>query len=375
MKPKTMVLMMVAVGCGLVASYMTSRLIADRGTTQEPRIKVLVAKKKLKQLTLLNKPEELFMEKELPVDAIPKKAVKSFEELKDKRLNKGLTEESLVTTDDLINKDLAGLAASLPQGMRATALRVNPESLAGGFVLPGSRVDVVHTSNDGEAVSQIILQDMLVLAVDLQSNFDPEKQPTMLGSTVTLAITPEDATRLALAGRLGELRLLLRPLGDTEKIQTRGSKRKDLSRPNQGGGGELPAPDTQLASADKTKIPELPPVPGDPPANPMQEMPEPVQEDPLKTHKLTIISGDGQTTHTFLQEKDGTWKLGGSDRKAMDGEDPRPNKPRAAWPKVGVPAAEKKDEPKAADPAPQPPNLQDFLLKNSGLPPVNSGNR
>ena len=30
MKPKTIILMVVAVSCGLAASYMTSRLLADR---------------------------------------------------------------------------------------------------------------------------------------------------------------------------------------------------------------------------------------------------------------------------------------------------------------------------------------------------------
>jgi len=374
MKPKTMVLMMVAVGCGLVASYMTSKLIADRGANQEPRIKVLVAKKKIKNLTMLNKPDELFIEKELPAEAVPKKAVKSFEELKDKRLNKTLTEESLVTTDDLINKDLAGLAANLPPGMRATALKVNPESLSGGFVLPGTRVDVVSTTSDGgEPISQIILQDMLVLAVDQQSNFEPtEKGTTMLGNTVTLAVTTDEALRLSLAGRLGDLRLLLRGLGDGEKTQTRVSKRSDLGRPIRGS-SEMRTDDSLLAQGATPKIPELPPVPGDPPANPMQDMTEP-QEDPLKTHRLTIISGDGQTTHTFIQDKDGTWKIGGSDRKNLEGDEMRPSKPKAAWPKVGVPAAEKKDEPKGADQEPRPLTLQEKLLQGSGLPlPGNSG--
>ena len=68
MKPKTMILMMVAVGCGLVASIMTSRLIAYWGKDSEPRVKVLAAKKKMKAQMALTKAEELFMEKELPLD-------------------------------------------------------------------------------------------------------------------------------------------------------------------------------------------------------------------------------------------------------------------------------------------------------------------
>ncbi len=49
MKPKTMMLMVVAIGCGLAASYMTSKLLAERNNaqTEEPKVKVLVAKIKV----------------------------------------------------------------------------------------------------------------------------------------------------------------------------------------------------------------------------------------------------------------------------------------------------------------------------------------
>jgi len=374
MKPKTMVLMMVAVGCGLVASYMTSKLIADRGSgePEQPRVKVLVAKKKLKALTNLAKPEELFAEKELPQDVVPKKAVKGFEELKDKRLNKPMSEESIVTTDDLISKDLIGMQATLPPGMRAIGLKVNPEALAGGFVLPNAHVDVVSVTNDGEATSQIILQDMLVLAVDLQSNYDPEKGTAMLGSTVTLAATPDEAQRLLLASRLGELRLLLRGLGDAEKILVRGTKKNDLNRPSRGSSEANAAADAKEA-AQLAQTPKIPELPNDPPPNPVVDMSEP-EPEPLKTHKLVIQSGESVHTQVFVQEKDGSWKYGSSDRKTLDAEEPRPAKPRMGG--LGKPAVppppEAQEEPKAENPQPKAPTLAEKLLRGSGLPPVNS---
>ena len=55
MKPRTMILLIVAVTCGLGASYMTSRLLAERQTEPEDKVKILVAKKNLDQgLTIKN---------------------------------------------------------------------------------------------------------------------------------------------------------------------------------------------------------------------------------------------------------------------------------------------------------------------------------
>ena len=49
MKPKTMILMVVAVCCGLGASYITSKLLAERNNKgdSEPTVPVLVAKGKV----------------------------------------------------------------------------------------------------------------------------------------------------------------------------------------------------------------------------------------------------------------------------------------------------------------------------------------
>ena len=60
MKPKTMILMVVAVGCGLTASYMTSKLLADRGEQPPPeeKIKLLVTKTRVPKGTVLKDPEK-----------------------------------------------------------------------------------------------------------------------------------------------------------------------------------------------------------------------------------------------------------------------------------------------------------------------------
>src|SRR5437588_11946903 len=102
MKSKTMILMVVAIGCGLAASYMTSRVIAERSdAAPEEKVAVLVAKQNLPMGTVIKDPERLFEEKQFIKGAEPKKAIRNYEQLKDKDHNKPLSAEQFVTREDL----------------------------------------------------------------------------------------------------------------------------------------------------------------------------------------------------------------------------------------------------------------------------------
>ena len=97
MKPKTMILMVVAVGCGLAASYMTSKLLADRREPPpvEEKIKILVSKTKVPKNTVLKDPEKYFEVRERNKADEPKeKYFTDFAQLKDKRLKKDLKAEA-----------------------------------------------------------------------------------------------------------------------------------------------------------------------------------------------------------------------------------------------------------------------------------------
>ena len=203
MKPKTMILMVVAVVCGLAASYMTSRLLADKGTPPPvATVTVLVAKQKINAWTPIKNPEDLFVTKEVPEGTFSPKCITDFKDLKNQALKSPLSEQMPVTKDDLLTEATAGLVAQLKNGQRAMAIRVTPESLVGGFVLPGSKVDIVWTMRRGDADSktQIIQQDMLILAVDQKETRDEERD-TMLGNTATIAATAEQSEQ-ADAGQL-----------------------------------------------------------------------------------------------------------------------------------------------------------------------------
>ena len=123
--------------------------------------------------------------------------------------------------------DSGYMAAYLEPGMRAMAIRVTVETAAGGFILPGDRVDVLLTQETNlanlgaEAASQgskfassTVMQNVKVLAID-QSTRAGEDEQAVVGATATLEVGPADAEALALAKSEGELSLVLRSYADT----------------------------------------------------------------------------------------------------------------------------------------------------------------
>src|SRR5688572_3278547 len=143
MKPKTMILMGVAITCGLGASYMTSRLLAERGGGEQEKVAVLVAKKNLNMGDAIKVPDDWFEAKEFSRGSEPRNGIDKAESLKNRVLKRPLRAGDFVTNDDLFGADeaMAGIYARVPPGYRAIGIRVNMEEIAGGFAsLPLSRV-------------------------------------------------------------------------------------------------------------------------------------------------------------------------------------------------------------------------------------------
>jgi len=214
MKSKTFVMMFLAIGCGLVAAYLTARITAKQATPDT--VPVLVAKEKIKAGDVLKDPEKVFVEMRYPAGSTPN-AISSLEDLKGKMINKTVQPGQWITPDDLSSN----FGIELPKGFYAMSVKVSPETGASGFILPKSRVNVVATIRPNGAMSRprvvTILQDILVLAVDTVAN-RPEDKIAISGlTTALLAVKPQDSQKLTLASNMGELRLVLRPHDDDER--------------------------------------------------------------------------------------------------------------------------------------------------------------
>lgn len=102
----------------------------------------------------------------------------------------------------------------VPVGHRAVTVAVDEVVGVAGFVVPGSRVDVVATMDlDGMPTSRVILEDLVVLAVAQRTVGEAADEPRIVPSA-TLAVRPDEATRLILASDRGHIRLAMRASGD-----------------------------------------------------------------------------------------------------------------------------------------------------------------
>ncbi len=127
-----------------------------------------------------------------------------------------------------------GLAATIPPGMRACAVRVNEVVGVAGFVVPGMRVDVLIAgtppgaiTNSGSKV-KTILQNIQVLSAGANIQKDAEGKPVQV-QVVNLLVTPEQAEVLSLAGGdQTRIQLVLRNPLDTQVTKTPGSVMANL---------------------------------------------------------------------------------------------------------------------------------------------------
>ncbi len=202
-------------------------LVGVGAAAADEKITVVVAKKMIPAFTFIKNADEFFQLQEQRRDDVPKNVLTDLgdKDLKGGfRLSRTLTEGSFLSRDDLVSGDKAVLA-QLPPGMRAVAIKLPPDSLDGGFILPGSKVDVLwsYRLKTGEMGSMTILKDVLIAAVDTQAN--REKPEKILATTVTLTVKPEESQKLALAASNGELRLCLRPFADLKPAKVEDLKR------------------------------------------------------------------------------------------------------------------------------------------------------
>lgn len=203
----------------LLSSVVYKRLQAGATGPRKPGVDVVVAANDLQigakledhDLKIVNWPAE-----SLPDGVIHQKA---------RAIGRGVLQPisrgEFILTNKLADKDVAGLPALIPPGMRAVSVRVNDVIAVAGFVLPGTRVDVLLTGTPagGDSVTTTVLQNVAVLATGqkLERNAAGEPQSS---AVITLLVSPEDAQKLALASQEGRIQLSLRNILDTgqEKI-------------------------------------------------------------------------------------------------------------------------------------------------------------
>ena len=100
------------------------------------------------------------------------------------------------------------MAAILTPGMRAVTMRVSPETASGGFILPGDRVDLLHTRSGS---TQLVFEDVRVLAVDAFYSENSET-PHINGANMTIELAPDDAEVFLSKRSAGAFSVVLRSI-------------------------------------------------------------------------------------------------------------------------------------------------------------------
>jgi pilus assembly protein CpaB len=143
-------------------------------------------------------------------------------------------ENEPVTTAKLAAKEAgAGLAPTIPIGMRAISVKVNEIVGVAGFLVPGAHVDVLTTVDQREeVVTRIVVSNLQVLAAGTRVDQQEAQQGKPIPTTVvTLLATPEDAERVALAAKDNRLLLVLRNPLDIAPTTTPGVRLAALMGP------------------------------------------------------------------------------------------------------------------------------------------------
>ena len=219
-RARVFLVLLLAIGLGGTFALGTYRFIQNRPVEKVslPTAQVVVAAADLQMGAALRREDLKVIA--WPADAVPAGAFKDPQELVQRGLIQAVaTNEAILPAKLAPTEAGAGLPPVIPEGMRAVSVRVNDVIGVAGYVLPGTRVDVVATvsptQQQQDMTSKVVLTNVLVLAAGTRIEQDVDAKPISV-SVVTLLVEPAEAERLTLASTEGKIQLALRnPLDKT----------------------------------------------------------------------------------------------------------------------------------------------------------------
>ncbi|MDZ4689344.1 MAG: Flp pilus assembly protein CpaB [Planctomycetaceae bacterium] len=304
MKSKSIVLFMVAAGCGLVAMVGVQQMMSGKGK-QVPRVKVLVARAEVEPGVKLT--DDLVGFKEIPKDAVPEGAVTKAEEYDNRALKSRAFPGNVIQVAQLGEKGQFGTSLDIPQGMRLVSVPVNSTMIHSGIMKPGDRVDLVLTyevvkrGSGRNFLTKTILQYVQVYALGdtrLGSEAAESGGAAKDVKNISLLLTQKQAELIQFALRLGTIMPTLRSTLDTQAVSTEVTDAETLQ-----------ALKADLIEVSDVKVAEAPtppaaePKPAEKPsfAEFVQAEPTPapvVTPEPVKpTWKIEIYEGQDKKTY------------------------------------------------------------------------------
>jgi len=249
----------VALALGAFVSFVVYKNVLSRSSAgNEPGADVIVAANDI-QVGAKLQDGDIRMVK-VPASVVPPNSFRSRSQIIGRGVILPIQRGEFILPSKLAAENAgSGLPSLIPPGMRAVSVRVNEVVAVAGFVIPGTRVDVLLTGNPmgaNEPQTTTVLENVAVIAAGqrLERNAAGEPQSTPV---ITLLVSPDDAQKLTLASSQGHIQLSLRNPVDTKKVDIASMKATGLYKnvtPV-----ALPAPHPKPAKTGKAQPAPAPP--------------------------------------------------------------------------------------------------------------------
>lgn len=221
MRMKSLVLIFIALGCGLVASIGISQVMnRDSSGAGMEMEQILVA---LNDLDIGSKLDAQNVKLEdWPKAKVPEGAIRRLEDVKDKFANVRFFKGEPLNVNK-ISDTLKNIAVQVPPGYRAMPVKVDEDTVMKA-VSPGDRVDVmVFLRRNGQDIPETgaftILKNVRVFAINTNTERAADaKGETTNFRTVSVLVKPEHARELVVAAQMGKIMLTLRRPDETDEL-------------------------------------------------------------------------------------------------------------------------------------------------------------
>lgn len=248
MKKRPVPILAFALACGLLSAYLASQYLrahmANVTAAQPVTTRVAVAARDLPGGSVLRETDVKMIE--WPAGSPPPGYIAQSNALLGQGLVHPVRANEPFLSTKLANSGVSGLAGMIPAGMRAVSVKVDEVIAVAGFVMPGTRVDILVTMppvGNQPGAAKLVLQNLKVLASG-QSFTPSEESRPQDASVITLLVTPDEAEVLTLASTEGRIQLALRNTLDETLALTSGAVATTLE-----GRAPLPPPSAPRPAA------------------------------------------------------------------------------------------------------------------------------
>lgn len=221
MKTKSLTLMCVAVGCGLVAMLGVKQYMNKNKSKAAETVEVLVATQSIDKGVPLDETNTEF--KAYPKESLVPGVIVERKQVENRGLKSQVYPGNFILEQQLGAEGVFGDIIDIPSGMRIVSLKVDATTSHSGMMLPGHRVDVMctykrRTPQGMVSETKTVLQFIKVFATDNISDASASDIQQNSSKNISLLVSPEEATKFLQAKDMSNnnLHLALRNSKDTE---------------------------------------------------------------------------------------------------------------------------------------------------------------